>query len=102
MGLLKMATVWLGGCSGCHMSFLDLDEFLIDLAGIAELVYSPIADVKEYPDAGHSFLNAHDPADFNFLVVWLARLTNSRYHEPSAIDARLRILAFFDRYLHDP
>lgn len=50
MGLLKMATVWLGGCSGCHMSFLDLDEFLIDLAGIAELVYSPIADVKEYPE----------------------------------------------------
>ena len=49
MGLLKMATVWLGGCSGCHMSFLDLDEFLIDLAGIAELVYSPIADIKEYP-----------------------------------------------------
>ena len=50
MGLLKMATVWLGGCSGCHMSFLDLDEFLIDLAGIAELVYSPIADVKDYPE----------------------------------------------------
>jgi NAD-reducing hydrogenase small subunit len=44
-----MATVWLGGCSGCHMSFLDLDEFLIDLAGLVELVYSPIADVKEYP-----------------------------------------------------
>jgi len=31
------------------MSFLDLDEFLIDLAGLVELVYSPIADVKEYP-----------------------------------------------------
>ena len=32
MDRLKLATVWLGGCSGCHMSFLDLDEFLIDLA----------------------------------------------------------------------
>ena len=33
MERIKIATVWLGGCSGCHMSFLDLDEFLIDLAG---------------------------------------------------------------------
>jgi NAD-reducing hydrogenase small subunit len=49
MARLKVATVWLGGCSGCHMSFLDLDEFLIDLAGRIDLVYSPIMDVKEYP-----------------------------------------------------
>ncbi|HVZ63094.1 MAG TPA: hypothetical protein VG936_00790, partial [Lacunisphaera sp.] len=47
---LKIATVWLGGCSGCHMSFLDLDEFLIDLAARVDVVYSPIMDVKEYPD----------------------------------------------------
>ena len=33
MERLKLATVWLGGCSGCHMSFLDLDEWLIELAG---------------------------------------------------------------------
>ncbi len=47
---LRVATVWLGGCSGCHMSFLDLDEFLIDLAGMVDLVYSPVMDVKEYPE----------------------------------------------------
>lgn len=47
---LRVATVWLGGCSGCHMSFLDLDEFLVDLAGLVDLVYSPIVDVKEYPE----------------------------------------------------
>jgi NAD-reducing hydrogenase small subunit len=46
---IRLATAWLGGCSGCHMSFLDLDERLIDLAEAAELVYSPIADVKEFP-----------------------------------------------------
>lgn len=46
---LKLATVWLGGCSGCHMSFLDLDEKLIELFDHAELVYSPIADVKAFP-----------------------------------------------------
>jgi NAD-reducing hydrogenase small subunit len=51
MELLRLATAWLGGCSGCHMSFLDLDEFLIDLAGKADLVYSPIIDVKRYPEA---------------------------------------------------
>lgn len=50
MALVKVATVWLGGCSGCHMSFLDMDEWLIDLAGRVELVYSPIADVKAYPE----------------------------------------------------
>jgi len=45
----RVATVWLGGCSGCHMSFLDMDEWLFDLAERADLVYSPIADVKDFP-----------------------------------------------------
>lgn len=49
-GKIRLATVWLGGCSGCHMSFLDLNEKLIDLAGRAELVYSPIADAKAFPE----------------------------------------------------
>lgn len=49
---LRFATVWLAGCSGCHMSFLDLDEFLFDLAERVEVVYSPVAcDAKRYPDA---------------------------------------------------
>ena len=46
---IRLATAWLGGCSGCHMSFLDLDEALVDLAQQVDLVYSPIADVKEFP-----------------------------------------------------
>jgi NAD-reducing hydrogenase small subunit len=46
----RVATVWLGGCSGCHMSFLDLDERLLDLAARVDLVFSPIADVKSYPE----------------------------------------------------
>jgi NAD-reducing hydrogenase small subunit len=49
MERVKLATVWLGGCSGCHMSLLDLDEWLIDLAPKIDLVYSPLADTKEYP-----------------------------------------------------
>ena len=46
----RLATVWLDGCSGCHMSFLDLDERLVEIAERAELVYSPLIDVKEYPE----------------------------------------------------
>jgi NAD-reducing hydrogenase small subunit len=50
MARVRLATVWLGGCSGCHMSFLDLDEWLIDLAAFADMVFTPVMDVKEYPE----------------------------------------------------
>jgi bidirectional [NiFe] hydrogenase diaphorase subunit len=50
-GPIRVATVWLGGCAGCHMSLLDLDEVLIDLASRIDLVYSPLVDIKEFPDA---------------------------------------------------
>jgi len=50
MARLRLATTWLGGCSGCHMSFLDLDEWLLNLAAQADLVYSPILDTKKYPE----------------------------------------------------
>ncbi len=49
MDRIKVATVWFSGCSGCHMSFLDLDEFLIDVSDKIEVVFSPIADIKEFP-----------------------------------------------------
>jgi Coenzyme F420-reducing hydrogenase, gamma subunit len=47
---IKLATVWLDGCSGCHMSFLDLDERLLELAEKVEVVYSPLVDAKEFPE----------------------------------------------------
>ena len=34
----KIATVWLGGCSGCHMSLLDIDERILDLVKMADIV----------------------------------------------------------------
>jgi len=46
----RLSTVWLGGCSGCHMSFLDLDERLIDLAGRVEFCASPLTDYKDFPE----------------------------------------------------
>ncbi|MDR3771916.1 MAG: hypothetical protein P4L26_01140 [Terracidiphilus sp.] len=51
MSKLKLATVWLDGCSGCHMSILDMDERLLAIAEVVDIVYSPIVDTKDYPDA---------------------------------------------------
>jgi NAD-reducing hydrogenase small subunit len=50
MSKLKLATAWLDGCSGCHMSFLDIDERILELIPLVDIVYSPIVDAKEYPD----------------------------------------------------
>jgi NAD-reducing hydrogenase small subunit len=44
-----LATVWLDGCSGCHMSLLDMDERLVELGQQFELVYSPLVDNKQFP-----------------------------------------------------
>lgn len=45
----RLATVWLDGCSGCHMSLLDIDEALIPLAGRMDIVYGPLVDAQEFP-----------------------------------------------------
>jgi NAD-reducing hydrogenase small subunit len=47
---VRLATIWLDGCSGCHMSFLDLDERLLALTSQMELVYSPLVDRKDFPE----------------------------------------------------
>lgn len=50
MSKVRLATVWLDGCSGCHMSFLDMDGAILDLVDKIELVYSPLVDTKVFPD----------------------------------------------------
>jgi carboxymethylenebutenolidase len=52
-------------------------------------------DVKEYPDAGHSFMNQLDTPFPGELI----RLVRCDYHEPSAEDSWRRILAFFEEHL---
>ena len=56
-------------------------------------------DVKVYPGAGHGFLNDPDPADATPLLVFLAKISRTQYHEPSARDARRRIADFFGTHL---
>lgn len=43
---LKVATTSLAGCFGCHMSLLDIDERILDLAEVAEFDRSPLTDIK--------------------------------------------------------
>jgi NAD-reducing hydrogenase small subunit len=50
MPIVKGYCVELSGCSGCHMSFLDQDERLMGLAEKINIVYSPLADAKIFPE----------------------------------------------------
>jgi NAD-reducing hydrogenase small subunit len=43
-----IATTSLAGCFGCHMSFLDIDERIIDLIDLVEFNKSPIDDIKQF------------------------------------------------------
>ncbi|HET9315645.1 MAG TPA: oxidoreductase [Vicinamibacteria bacterium] len=79
----RLATAWLGGCSGCHMSFLDMDERLIELASRADLVYSPILDVKEFPEG------------VDVALVEGAVANEDHLHHARLIRARSRVLVSF-------
>ena len=43
---IRIATASLAGCFGCHMSLLDIDERLIELAGLVEFDRTPLTDIK--------------------------------------------------------
>ena len=49
MKKVRLATVWLDGCSGCHMSLLDMDEAILNVAKKADVVYGPLVDAQEFP-----------------------------------------------------
>lgn len=49
-GKIKVATCWLDGCSGCHMSMLDMDERLLELVPRLDVVWGPLVDAKAFPD----------------------------------------------------
>jgi carboxymethylenebutenolidase len=67
-------------------------EHALEVAGVDH-------DVKEYPDAGHSFLNDHHRAEVPTLFAVMGKLTGAGYHEASAQDARRRIVSFFNTHL---
>jgi NAD-reducing hydrogenase small subunit len=49
MKKVRLATVWLDGCSGCHISLLDMDEQIVNITKRVEVVYGPLVDAQEYP-----------------------------------------------------
>lgn len=83
MSKKRIATVWLDGCSGCHMSFLDMDERLIELFQQADLVYSPLVDLKEFPE------------DVDITLVEGAVSSEEDLHKIQLVRKRTKILVAF-------
>ena len=79
----RVATVWLDGCSGCHMSLLDMDERLLDIFERADLVYSPLVDFKEYPE------------DVDVCLVEGAVSSEEDLHKINLVRARTKTLVAF-------
>ncbi len=52
MPKVKVASDWLAGCAGCHMSLLDIDERIVELLEHVELHSTPITDLKHPPKEG--------------------------------------------------
>src|SRR5450759_3337171 len=50
MDKLKIGTCWLDGCSGCHMSLLDIDEGIVAVLEKADIVFGPLVDAQEWPE----------------------------------------------------
>jgi NAD-reducing hydrogenase small subunit len=48
----KVSSDWMAGCSGCHMSFLDIDERIATVLDLIDLRSSPITDLKHPDESG--------------------------------------------------
>lgn len=66
MAKKKIATVWLGGCSGCHMSLLDIDERILEVAKLADIVKSPVVDGKEMPEVDITLVEGSVTSDEHY------------------------------------
>ncbi len=73
MSKKKLATVWLGGCSGCHMSLLDIDERILDVAALADIVKSPIVDGKEFPEVDIALVEGSITSDEHWHEILMIR-----------------------------
>lgn len=79
----RLATVWLDGCSGCHMSLLDMDARLVELASQCDVVYSPLVDTKAVPD------------DLDLVLVEGAVSTDHDWHLAVELRSHSKLLVAF-------
>lgn len=56
-------------------------------------------DIRVYPHAGHGFLNDHAPGETPLWALVAGKFAHTSYHQPSAADARQRIVTFFNAHL---
>lgn len=68
-GKVSVATTWLQGCSGCHMSLLDMNHDLKDLLDLIDIQYSPFVDTKEIPEVEISLIEGAVANDENKRIV---------------------------------
>ena len=52
MGKPKVASDWMAGCAGCHMSLLEMDERIVQIAELVDIRATPITDLKEPDESG--------------------------------------------------
>ncbi len=97
---------FLAGACPIVASYGAKDRSLRGAAGRLDAILDSLGidhDVKEYPVAGHGFLNDHRDELVPSMFALMARfIGGADYHEPSAEDARRRIEAFFERHLQQP
>jgi carboxymethylenebutenolidase len=68
-------------------------EQILDMHGVPH-------DVQEYAEAGHGFMSNHDPAEVPLVMKIMSVVIGGiGYHQPSELDARRRIAAFFRTHL---
>lgn len=79
----RLATVWLGGCSGCHMSFLDIDERILEIVKLADIIKCPLVDQKEFPE------------DIDIVLIEGAVSSDEHRHELNEIRKRSKTLISF-------
>ena len=101
-GVPDDALTYLSDACPVVASYGGKDRTLQDAPGLLEsaLAANDVPhDVKVYPEAGHSFLNNHPADEMPLWALITGKFASSGYHEPSARDARRRIVAFFKEHL---
>lgn len=95
LGLLAGACPIVASYGARDRSLRGAAEQLEDVLGACGVDH----DIIVYPDAGHGFLNDHAPGETPAWARVAGRFADTGYHEASAVDARGRIVSFFDAHL---